>query len=218
MASKYDIRLTIDGHVFREDVILSIQTDNSLCRDNFEIGYTACATIDFEMLAPDVTFSRMATIILEVRQAEKSSAPWKKKGVFYIDTRKFYGNYGDEKLTITGFDGMLKTAREVDYTGISFPAATTAVVQRIAQVAGLTVAPGTLDALDDGTTIPEPDGYTGREILGFIAALHGGSFRMTSEGTLQFVDLAAILEDSSKAFLITTTGACITFGGVRIRV
>lgn len=212
MGDTYETRVTIDGQVFQGSSLNSIHTENVLCGDTFEIGQTACAQIELEITKPTTPFVRMAEIVPAVRK--KSETQWMDKGHFFISTRPVSGN----TMKITGYDGMRKTAREVDFTGINFPAATKIVVQRIAQESGIDIAPGTLDELDDGTTMPDPDGYTGREILGFIAAMHSGSFRMTDDGKLQFVDLVSILKDSNKSYLINENGACITFGGVRILV
>lgn len=218
MDQEYDIRLIIDGQIYEGNRIVSYRTENSLCRDNFEIGVAACASMELKIRAPTVEFARMASIIREVRPRDNPSAQWQKRGQYFINTRKTVPGVGFDVMEIKAFDGMRKTGREIDFTEITFPADSKAVVQHIAQQRGLEIAPGTLDALTDGVTVPDPDGYTGREILGYIAAMHGGSFRMDDEGRLQFVDLAALLADSNKGFLINQVGACITFGGVRIRV
>lgn len=218
MNQEYDIRLIIDGQIYEGNRIVFYRTENSLCRDNFEIGVAACASMELKIRAPTVEFARMASIIREVRPRGNPSAPWQKLGVYYINTRDTDPSGAFDVMTIEAYDGMRKTGREIDFTGITFPADSAAVVQHIAQQRGLEIAPGTLDALADGVTLPNPDGYTGRETLGYIAAMHGGSFRMDDEGRLQFVDLAALLADSNKRYLITETGKCITFGGVRIRV
>lgn len=212
MGDKYETRVTIDGQVFQGSDLKSIHTENVLCGDTFEIGQTACAQIELEITKPTTPFVRMAEIVPEIRKENETQ--WREKGHFFISTRPVSG----DTMKITGYDGMRKTAREVDFSGISFPASTKTIAQRIAQDAGISIAAGTLDALDDGTTIPNPDGYTGREILGYIAAMHGGSFRMTDDGKLQFVDLVSILKDSNISYLINEKGACITFGGVRILV
>lgn len=212
MSDTYETRVTIDGQVFQGSNLKSINTENVLCGDTFEIGQTACAKIELEITKPTTQFIRMAEIVPAVRK--KGESKWMDKGHYFISTRPVSGN----TMKITGYDGMRKTAREVDFSGLTFPATTKTVVQRIAQDAGIDIAPETLKLLDDGTTIPDPDGYTGREILGFIAAIHGGSFTMNSAGELDFVNLAGILKESSKSYLITEKGAAITFGGVRILV
>lgn len=208
----YEIKIVIDGQIFQGSSLLSANTENILCDDTFEIGQTACAKIELEIIAPTVPFQRMAEIIPYIR--EEGGSVWKEKGHYFISTRPVSGNI----MKITGYDGMRKTGREISFTGVTFPATSRQVVAKIAAQSGLTLAPGTLDSLSADANIPNPDGYTGREILGFVGAMNGGSFQMNDAGQLQFVNLVSILTDLNKSYLITETGKYITFGGVRIIV
>lgn len=190
----YEAKVVIDGRTFDKSKIFSISTDKQLCDLKFEIGKTACGTILLEILKPSYKFSRMAKIVPWVRRNDEAGVgPWKKKGVYYIDTRRQEINGEEDTLVITGYDGMLKTSKDYGNLGLTYPATTKAVVQKIASLSGISVATETLTRLDDGQTIPEPEFMTGREILEGIAVMYGDSFMMNDEGKLTLVDMAEVL-------------------------
>lgn len=192
--AKYEIRVQIDGYVFDISQIYSMNTSNQLCDIKFEIGKTACGEIYLEIVKPKVEFRKMAEIIPSVRRNDESVVgEWSQRGVYYIDTRKEELNGDDDILVITGYDGMLKTSKDFGNLGLSYPAKTKDVVVRIASLAGISVEASTLNLLDDGQTISEPEYLTGRQILEGIAAMYGGSFMMNFAGNLQLVDMSELL-------------------------
>ena len=124
-------------------------------------------------------------------------------------------------LHITGFDGMLKTSRDYGNLGLTYPAKTLNVVKKIAELSGLEVEAQTQNILNDGQTIPEPEYYTGREILGFVAVMYGGSFMMDRFGKLKLVNMANLLtkdEIITERILSNRYAVPIEVGGVLIVV
>ena len=216
----YEVKVEIDGRTFDKTKIFSIVTDNQLCDLKFEIGKTACGTITLEILKPSYKFAKMARIIPWYRRNDEAGVgAWKKKGVYYIDTRKNEINGDNETLVITGFDGMLKTSKDYGNLNLTYPATTKSVVQKIASLSGISVASETLTLLGDGQTIPEPEYLTGREILEGIAAMYGGSFMMSSDGYLTLVDMAEVLAiEEAERLLATENWIPIEIGGVVIVV
>lgn len=192
--STYDVKLNIDGHDFSLDQIRELQTENQLCDTKFCIGATACAQIDVEMEKPDIQFSRMAKMILYIRRKyEDTFGEWQQKGIFYIDTRKDEADIVNRIHHISGYDGMLKTSKDYGDLGLTYPATTLDVVNKIAELSELEVNEDTKDVLNDGQTISKPEYLTGREILGYIAVMYGGSFMMDDYGKLKFVDMSETL-------------------------
>ena len=61
-----------------------------------------------------------------------------------------------------------------------------------------------------------PNDYTMREILGYIAAAHGGCWIITPTGKLRLVTLGVLPAETN--YLVDEYGNAITMGGVRILV
>ncbi len=210
----YSFRIVVeDEYEFYEKDLFSLKTRNQLMEEGTIIGNTACGEIDIEMNEPDIVFPKMAKIIPEIKGED---GVWKKKGVYYIDTRKLVIGEPKNKLIIYGFDGMLKTSIEIDFTGIEFPADAAAVVTRIANVSGVFIEDGTLTKLDKSLKIPKPEYMTGREILSAIGSMNGGNFCMNDEGKLRFIALTDVLEQ--KAYILSENRSPIVIGGVRLLV
>lgn len=192
----YKIKLTIENVVFREDQIYNLKTRNRFFEGMLKIGCTACGELDLEILEPNVVFGKMAPIRIEV--CADGSNTWVPKGIYYIDTRKVLLRESGNKLQITGFDGMLKTSKEIDFTSL-YPTPTSLarqidVVNLIAQQAGIEVDSTSLQLLDTTILVPKPEYYTGREVLNGIAAMSGGNFMMTGTGKLKFVPVDSLFD------------------------
>lgn len=212
----YKSRVHIDGILFEDTSLWSARIINKFFNNTMQIGCTACAEIELKITEPSITFSRMAEIIPEVC-LEGSDGPWEQLGVYYIDTRNVIKGRYRNLMQITGYDGMLKTSKEIDFSSLTFPAKTSDVVVFIANYAGINVEQSTIDYLDNGTTIPKPEYYTGREVLGFIGVMHGGSFMMSNKGYLKFVSMSDVL-GYEYGYLVTQDGTPILIGGEPILV
>lgn len=219
---EYEVRLKIGGNTFGMPVIRSISTANQLCDLKFEIGKTACGQIDAVIEKPSINFGRMAQIIPYTKRIDcDPEGEWQQRGVYYIDTRVTEIDGGYDLLHITGFDGMLRTSKDYGNLGLTYPAKTLNVVKKIAELSGLEVEAQTQNILNDGQTIPEPEYYTGREILGFVAVMYGGSFMMDRFGRLKLVNMANLLtkdEIITERILSNRYAVPIEVGGVLIVV
>lgn len=160
-----------------------------------KVGCCVSRQIDL-MVMPMGVIPRMAEIRLETRLVLKNplteeitlASEWVPKGTFYIDTRKEDSVTG--ALRIHGYDAMLKAESKYINDGTSteeWPQSMTDVVHSIAQRLGVTVDPRS--EIDPTLTIGYPLDYTMREILGYIAAVHGANWTITEAGALRLVAL-----------------------------
>lgn len=154
---------------------------------------------------------RMAKIIPYARKT--NTDPWVKQGEFFTDTRSQQADL----MTITAYDAMLKA--EIVWTptqSLVFPMTMPNAVNEIISHMGVKLDPRTV--LNPAYTIDYPaNDYTFRDVLRYIAAAHGGNWIITNEGLLLLVPLFASLPPETH-YLVTESGAAITFGGVRILV
>lgn len=186
-----EVKILVDGVDHQMGNILSLKTYGSLFK-TVGIGNVISREIDLSFV-PIGEIPRKAEIrpYIRVRLGDQVSE-WVQKGVFYIDTRKFDDASGT--LTVHGYDAMLKSSPnyiDVEESSGTWPRKARTVVEDIAYRMGV--------ELDERTVLQEYDvGYmpltSGRETLGWIAAMHGGNWTITDEGKLRLVPLVTAWE------------------------
>lgn len=204
---------------FGEDQLISMKTDRRVFSDNTPtVGSCISAQIDVEMLKPYGEIPKYSRLVPYVRLTDGvRHSEWIQKGVFYIDTRKKKEDGSTvEKIVIRGYDDMLRTERDYPASKLSWPAKDISVVREIAEFIGVSVDPRTVAIMTHGYPVQHPAQYSCREVLGYIAAMYGGSFVMSDLGELRLVTIYGIPEETR--YLIAAAGQPITFGGVRILV
>ena len=142
---------------------------------------------------------------------------WLRKGVFYIDTRDKDKVTG--VLTIHGYDAMLKAEQPYLSEGDTgeWPRTERAVVADIAARMGVEIDSRTV--LSDTHMVAYPGDYTMREILGHIAAAHGGNWIITDAGALYLAPLngaADSVDIGNQAVSLDYAPAFDTVTGVRL--
>ena len=170
-----------DSITIGEDKITNLKTDGALFAEN-DFSFGGCISRQFEMsfYPGNITIPRMAKVQLYMQLTNGTqTSEWISKGIFYIDTRETDSN---GLMKITGYDAMLKT--EQDFIPTSTPQSMQATASQIATAIGV--------SLDSRCVFQNYDcqlvtGYSMREILGFIAGVHGGNWIITDTGNLRLV-------------------------------
>lgn len=149
----------------------------------------ACALFEASANIP-----RMATVEPFYRLKKGSQASeWIQKGVYYIDTRT--PNAATGSLSLSCYDAMLKADGEggqsyAQLTSLStWPQAMADVAADIAGILGVTLDSRCVFHTGAAYMVQYPNDFTPREVLGFIAAAHGGCWTMTDAGKLRLVPL-----------------------------
>ena len=170
-----------DSITIGEDKITNLKTDGALFAEN-DFSFGGCISRQFEMsfYPGNITIPRMAKVQLYMQLTNGTqTSEWISKGIFYIDTRETDSN---GLMKITGYDAMLKT--EQDFIPTSTPQSMQATASQIATAIGV--------SLDSRCVFQNYNcqlvtGYSMREILGFIAGVHGGNWIITDTGNLRLV-------------------------------
>ena len=203
-----EIKVDIAGVEYGDSDILSLSTSGGLY-SSFSVGNCISREIDIELI-PKGTIPRMAQMDVYVRLVTDTlQSEWIQKGTFFIDTRVEDTRTG--VLTIHGFDSMLKAEQlwNGNINTYHFNA-----VPAIATRMGITVDSRT--ELNKTYRILSDDGYTMREILGYIAAANAGNFIITDKNQLLLVKVGDI--EAQTSLLIDDFGNRLLFGEVRIIV
>lgn len=208
----YEYKVVIGGVTYGMDKIVSGWMHTALF-DTPSVGNTCSAEIElvmWDIAAP----AKGAQIIPYMRKV--GDANWLQKGVFLIDWRKI-DNYIDELITLHGFD-LMRTA-EVEFlpdvVSVNWPYPMDDAVDYIAQIMGVNIDARTV--LNHAFELVYPNDKTCREVLGEIAAAHGGNWIMTDAGELLLVPLATSAPAPTH-YLVDENGNPIVFGEKRILI
>ena len=142
------------------------------------------------------------------------SSEWLQFGVFYIDTRDI--DPDANTITLSCYDAMLKAEQTFLMEGDTgeWPMTQQAVVNAICTRMGVELDSRTV--INSTYMVEYPNDYTMREILGYIAAAHGGCWIITPAGKMRLVTLGGLPAETN--YLVDEYGDAITMGGVRILV
>ena len=197
-------RVTIAGMVYGQDKIVYKIGGNEVSPyverrifsgDGPDVGGCCSATFTCTMLLASSAIPRMASVLAEYRIKDSSGniSEWIKAGTFYIDTR-----YSDDEtgtIALTCYDSMLKAdgvggKTYIELTSFtSWPQSPSAVVNEIASIMGVSVDSRTVLNSGSGYRVPYPNDLTMREVLGQIAAAHGGNFIITEQNELRLIPI-----------------------------
>ena len=177
-----------DSITIGEDKITDLKTNGALFAEN-DFSFGGCISRQFEMsfYPGNITIPRMAKVQLYMQLTNGThTSEWISKGIFYIDTRETDSN---GLMRISGYDAMLKT--EQDFIPTSTQQSMQATASQIATAIGV--------SLDSRCAFENYNcqlvtGYSMREILGFIAGVHGGNWIITDVGNLRLVRISSSVD------------------------
>lgn len=185
---KVECKLLIDGVEYGENALVSIETENNLFAEEApSCGNTVSGTITAKLRTPSSAIRTKARMELFARVTSGGlTSEWIPKGVYFLDTRekKKAKNGEDTIIVLDGFDAILMGEQEYTPTG-NWPKSDAEVLDEMCWILGVECA----WQPDNNFPIQKPTGYSVREIIGYIAAMYGGSATIDDDGKLKFVGL-----------------------------
>lgn len=207
-----EYKAVIGDNSYLSDSLIGAFITRALFEDVQSVGKCGSAQLDLDLWGAS-NIPRNAEIKIYVRLVSGDTASeWLPQGTFYIDTRSVSG----EITTIHGYDAMLKAEQTFLAEGDTgeWPRTQQAVVNAICTRMGVELDSRTV--INSGYKVEYPNDYTMREILGYIAAAHGGCWIITPAGKLRLVTLGGLPAETN--YLVDEYGDAITMGGVKILV
>lgn len=185
-ARTFKCRLEIQDAVYTESDIISIELDDGLATgDKFLPGGGFVNTLHVEIgrIVEGLQEGSKckAFISINVHDDHYESIPL---GVFYA--KDIVLNRNSKRTKITAVDGMDRLNGPF-VSSLDYPSNTRAIVEEIARIAELELAPNLLVA--DYTVQVKMDKVTVREALVYIAQLNGSFVRFDRLGRLEFIQL-----------------------------
>ena len=215
-----ETKLVINNVDYGEDDIYSVKTTRQMfTSQNPTVGNAVVGRLDAVITIPTATIPLAAEIKPYVRVFNDSlTSGWLQKGVFYFYQRMIDEDSGT--MTIIAFDAMFRGNQSYPSSTLSWDNShpyAWQVVDEILSFMHVTAEADTLALLRASNYIVQfPAQYSLRDVLGSIAAMYGGNFIITNEGMMRFVAFANLPGETY--YLVTNTGAPITFGGDKILV
>ena len=185
---KVECKLLIDGVEYGENKLVSIETENNLFAEEApSCGNAVSGTITAKLRTPNTVIRTKAKMELFSRVTSgELESEWIPKGVYFLDTREKQKakNGEDTIIVLDGFDAILMGEQEYIPSG-EWPKSDAEVLDEMCWILGVECVwqPG------KNFPIQKPIGYSVREIIGYIAAMYGGSVTMDDSGKLKFVGL-----------------------------
>ena len=196
-------RISVNGTQYGQDVIVkevgNTNKEPRVSRPTFldtpSVGNCYAAQFSCTFYFESSNIPRMATIIPSYRLRNGNQASeWITVGTFYVDVR--YYDKASKTTDIVCYDDMLKTdgAEGKTYAELTqfdeWPQPMPAVVQEICTIVGIPLDARSTINTGAGYTIGYPNDYTMREVLGFVAAAHGGNFIISPARALRLISIA----------------------------
>ena len=185
---KVECKLLIDGVEYGENALVSVETENNLFAEEApSCGNAVSGTITAKLRTPNTVIRTKAKMELFARVTSGDlESEWIPKGVYFLDTREKQKskNGEDTIIVLDGFDAILMGEQEYIPSG-DWPKSDAEVIEEMCWILGVecTWIP------NKNFPIQKPIGYSVREIIGYVAAMYGGSVTMDDSGKLKFVGL-----------------------------
>lgn len=175
---------------YKHDMLITLKTTNDVLGTG-SIGKVAVGEIDVEMLVPEEKIPKQAILRPYIRVMKNGeTSEWITKGEFLLDTRKEVRRPTSRNtIKLHGYDRLITAQLEYNPSGVSWPTTDAAVAANIAYQLGIVVDPRTTAAISRGYSVARPVGYSCEEVLGYIAAMYGGSFCIGDNRKLLLVQI-----------------------------
>ena len=169
-------RVTLSSGEVIEDIMNLVHYGGSNMSDDIAIGTTAMSTVEIAFATDKVTIS--GELSIEVGVLTEEGYEYVPMGPYTVQKCTKEGDYA----TLTVVDRMSRT-NKLYVSELTYPASVDAVIDEIAAICGIDV----VEIPSNNMTIDsKPQGYTCREMLGYIAARLGKFAIFNREGNLEF--------------------------------
>lgn len=203
---KTEYRFVVNGVTYQGDDLKDTPIIKKPLLDKPTIGRCCTASVQFKIY-PKGDIPKAATVdaYCRLRSADGNTVTsWLPQGKYYISTRS-----GKDLLQLNCLDRMIKagTTYRDKSAFTSWPQTMTAIVNEICSIMGVSLDSRTEIKTGTSYTVDYPnDDVLISEVLGMIAAAHGGNWIFTESGKLRLVILASPAGDAAQILGTAHTG------------
>lgn len=174
--ARYYSKYLVDGKEYNQ-TLNEFKYSNIINPNNsISIGNTCSSSVTFSIFKPQITLENKDIIIFEGVKGD-SGIEYAQIGIFTVTKEESNGEY----TKYTAYDKMYK-AEKGYFSELTYPSTDKAILEEICTKLGIQLA----TSITTPHTIPEkPQGYTMREMIGYMATLQGGNAAINSDGNLE---------------------------------
>ena len=174
--ARYYSKYLVDGKEYNQ-TLNEFKYSNIINPNNsISIGNTCSSSVTFSIFKPQITLENKDITIFEGVKGD-SGIEYVQIGIFTVTKEESNGEY----TKYTAYDKMYK-AEKGYFSELTYPSTDKAILEEICTKLGIQLA---TSITNTHTITDKPQGYTMREMIGYMAALQGGNAAINSDGNLE---------------------------------
>lgn len=174
--ARYYSKYTVDGKEYNQ-TLNEFKYSNIINPNNsISIGNTCSSSVTFSIFKPQITLENKDITIFEGVKGD-SGIEYVQIGIFTVTKEESNGEY----TKYTAYDKMYK-AEKGYFSKLTYPSTDKAILEEICTKLGIKLA---TSITNTHTITDKPQGYTMREMIGYMATLQGGNAAINSDGNLE---------------------------------
>lgn len=174
--ARYYSKYLVDGKEYNQ-TLNEFKYNNIINPNNsISIGNTCSSGVTFSIFKPEITLENKDITIFEGVKGD-SGIEYVQIGIFTVTKEESNGEY----TKYTAYDKMYK-AEKGYFSELTYPSTDKAILEEICTKLGIQLA---TSITNTHTITDKPQGYTMREMIGYMATLQGGNAAINSDGNLE---------------------------------
>lgn len=174
--ARYYSKYLVDGKEYNQ-TLNEFKYSNIINPNNsISIGNTCSSSVTFSIYNPEITLENKDITIFEGVKGD-SGIEYVQIGIFTVTKEESNSEY----TKYTAYDKMYK-AEKGYFSALTYPSTDKAILEEICTKLGIQLA---TSITNTHTIIDKPQGYTMREMIGYMAMLQGGNAAINSDGNLE---------------------------------
>lgn len=174
--ARYYSKYLVDGKEYNQ-TLNEFKYSNIINPNNsISIGNTCSSSVTFSIYMPAISLENKEIAIFEGVKGD-GGIEYVQIGIFTVTKEESNGEY----TKYTAYDKMYK-AEKGYFTKLTYPSTDKAILEEICTKLGIQLA---TSITNTHTITDKPQGYTMREMIGYMAALQGSNAVINSDGNLE---------------------------------
>lgn len=177
-SARYHSKFVVDNTEYF-DTLNNFKIVNTINADSdISIGCTCASEVSFKLYKPQILFENKEVTFYEGLEVD-GEIEYIQLGVFLITSAESDGEYTE----YVGYDRMYSKFEYGYFSELAYPSTDIQIIEEICRQRNVTCDTSTLTA---HTIQQKPNGYSMREMIGYIAALSGKNATINASGELVF--------------------------------
>lgn len=174
--ARYYSKYLVDGKEYNQTLNEFKYSNIINPNSTISIGNTCSSSVTFSIFKPQITLENKDMTIFEGVKSN-SGIEYVQIGIFTVTKEESNGEY----TKYTAYDKMYK-AEKGYFSELTYPSTDKAILEEICTKLGIKLA---TSITNTHTITDKPQGYTMREMIGYMATLQGGNAAINSDGNLE---------------------------------